>query len=453
MKSFDLIVLGAGSGLDVAVEAAKRGWRTAIVNDGPLGGTCLNRGCIPSKMIIHAAEVAETIQNSQQFGVFGRIAAIDFARVTGRASMLVDTEARAIQQGLKSGRNPVLLKGKGRFVGKKIVDVNGKQYYGKRMVIATGARATIPPIPGLENVPYLTSTEALRLKKLPKEMIIIGGGYIGAELGHFYAALGCEIRIIQRGPLLISREDKDVSALFTGLWKQKHGILCDCTVERIEKKGNSVVVHTLHDGKREKLTAEKVLIATGITPNSEIGLGKTGVKINERGFVIVNKYLETSTKGIWALGDVAGKYLFKHSANLEAEYILQNFFGRKLAVDYYPMPHAIFTHPQIAGVGLTEQEVMQQKRKYVIGKYEYKNTGMGAALAEKEGFVKFIVDAKTEEILGCHIIGPEASTLIHEVVVAMKASRLNALQLLRSSVHVHPALSEVVQRAAGSVPI
>ena len=182
-------------------------------------------------------------------------------------------------------------------------------------------------------------------------------------------------------------------------------------------------------------------------------LEKAGVKINERGFITVNKYMETTAKNIWALGDVAGVYLFKHSANLEAEYVLNNLWGKREAVDYYPMPHAIFTNPQIAGVGMTEQEAREKKKEYVIGRYEYKNIGMGAAIEEKDSFVKFIVDRKSKEILGCHIIGPDASTLIHEVVVAMKADRKKALGILREAVHVHPGLSEVVQRAARSVPV
>ncbi len=454
MKSFDLIVIGAGSGLDVAVGAAEQGLKTAIIEEGPLGGTCLNRGCIPSKMIIYSAEVADLIQQAGKFGLAASLTKVDFKQVTERASKTVDADARSIEQSLRQGKNPVLFKGRAKFIGPRMVQVNGETLQGRKILLAAGARPSIPPIEGLDKVPYLTSKEALRLTRLPKSMIILGGGYIAAELGYFYAALGCKTTIIQRGPLLIPREDRDISKLFTSLWKKKYTVLLNASATKVEGNKDSITVQVTANNSVRKVTAEKLLVVTGIRPNSDtLNLEKTGVKTNKNGFVVVNKYLETSAKNIWALGDLAGVYLFKHSANLEAEYVLNNILDRKKPVDYYPMPHAIFTNPQIAGVGLTEQEVIRQKKKYVVGKYYYQHTGMGAAMEEKDGFVKLIVDKRSKEILGCHLLGPEASILSHEVVVAMKANRRKALEILRSAVHVHPALSEVVHRAALSVPL
>ena len=454
VKTFDVIVIGGGSGLDIAVEAAERGLKTAIIEQGPLGGTCLNRGCIPSKMIIHAAEVMQTIAQSSQFGIDVTAKKVNFSRVTGRASTLVDADARSIEHALRSEKNPTLFRGNATFVGQKILNINGEKITAKKIVIAAGARPTIPPIPRLDTVPYLTSTEALRLKTFPKSMIIIGGGYIAAELGNFYATLGCKVTIIQRGPLLIPREDKDVAELFMKLWKEKGNVLVNTNVVNVQKQKRNILVTVQQGNVKKTLHAEKLLIATGVTPNTDsLNIAKTGVKTTKNGFIQVNKFMETSVPGIWALGDIAGVYLFKHSANLEAQYVLHNILGTKRAVPYYPMPHAIFTSPQIAGVGMTEQEAQEQNKEYVMGRYDYKDTGMGAALEEKNGFVKLIVERKTKEILGCHIIGPEASTLIHEVVVAMKADRRKALDILRTAVLVHPALSEVVQRAALSVPV
>ncbi len=454
MKTFDLIVIGSGSGLDVAVGAAERGLKTAIIERGPLGGTCLNRGCIPSKMIIHSADVMHTIKNSHLFGINSTVRAINFRRVTGRAHSLVDADSKNIERSLRSGRNPALIQGTASFVGKKTIRINNETITARNIVIATGARPTIPPIPGLNTVPYITSTEALRLKMLPKSMIIIGGGYIAAELGNFYAAFGCNVTIIQRGSLLIPREDKDVAELFTKLWNKKGNVLVNTNVINVQKQKGNIVVTVLQGNVKKALSAEKLLIATGVTPNTDtLNVAKAGIKTTKNGFIQVNKFMETSAPGIWALGDAAGVYLFKHSANLEAQHVLNNILGTKKAVDYYPMPHAIFTHPQIAGVGMTEQEAREKKKDYVIGKYRYKDTGMGAALEEKNGFVKFIVNRKTKEILGCHIIGPDASTLIHEVVAVMKADRKRALEILRNAVHVHPALSEVLQRAVWSVPV
>ncbi|MBI4152416.1 dihydrolipoyl dehydrogenase [Candidatus Woesearchaeota archaeon] len=460
MQIFDLIVIGAGSGLDVAAGAADAGLKVAIIEDGPLGGTCLNRGCIPSKMIIHSADMLEAAQHADKIGLSLKAAPVNLKRITERASSLVDEDAHNIEKGVKAAQNQTLFKGRGVFIDAQTIEVNGEQIRGKKIVIATGSRPFIPPVKGLDTVPFLTSTEALRLTTLPQSMIIIGGGYIGAELGHFFSAMGTDVTIVQRNTLLIPREDGEIAGTFTRLWMKRRKVYTNAEVTAVSRFGGKVRVQCIMNEKKKILTAEKILVAAGVRPNTDsLGLEQAGVRINEKGFVLVNRYLETSAKNIWALGDVVGEYLFKHSANLEAEYVLDAVTRKRKSlllrkpINYFPMPHAIFSSPQIAGVGLTEEEAKRLRKKYVVGKYEYKNTGMGAALAEENGFVKFIVEQKTKEILGCHILGPDASTLIHEVCVALKANRKKALEIIRSTVHVHPALSEVVQRAAWRVPV
>ncbi len=443
MKRVDLLVIGAGAGLNVAAGAAEQGMSVVIVEKGPLGGTCLNRGCIPSKMVIHSAEVAETVRNASRFGVQAEFKGTVFSRITGHASKVVDADARQIENALKKGKNPRLIQGTARFVGERTIEVNGENIQAKKVVIAAGARPTIPAIPGLKDVPYMTSTEALRRKTLPKSLLVIGGGYIGVELGNFYGSLGSKVTVVQRGSLLLPREDKDIAETFTRIWKKKYRVLLNSSITNLTRTREGITATI----GRKKITTEAILVATGVTPNSDLlDLSKAGVKTNEKGFIRVNKYLETSAKNVWALGDIAGVYMFRHSANLEAEYVLNAVLGTRQVVDYYPMPHAIFTSPQIAGVGLTEQEA----KNYVLGTYQYKNTGMGEALQEEDGFVKFIIEKKTRKMLGFHALGPEASILLHEVVVAMKADK--PLNLLQNAVHVHPSLNEVVQRAALSVP-
>src|SRR3989338_2074342 len=454
MKTFDLIVIGSGAGLNVAASAAEEGLKVAIIEESAMGGTCLNRGCITSKIVIHYAEVAEMIHRAAEFGLSAKVSKVHFKQVTNRASHTVDADSRSIEKNVRADKNPMLFKGRAKFVDKYVLEVNGEWIKGKKIVIAAGARPSIPPIPGLDKVHYMTSTEALRQTTLPKSMIIIGGGYIAVELGFFYAELGTKITILQRNEVLIPREDKEIAGLITELWKKKHTVFTSADVVKVEKQGKKVAVTVKVGNATKKIIAEKLLVATGVKPNSDtLQLGKTGVKINDKGFISVNRFMETNVKNIWALGDIAGIYLFRHSANLEAEFVLDNVLGTKKAVDYYPMPHAVFTSPQIAGVGLTEQEAQEQKKKYVVGKAYYKDTGKGFALGEKDGFVKFIVDTKSKEILGCHMIGPEASVLLHEICVAMKAGKSKALDLLREIVHVHPSLNEVVQRAALDVPV
>jgi mycothione reductase len=453
MKTYDLLVVGSGAGLNVAVEVAGAGKKVCIIEKGPMGGTCLNRGCIPSKIVIHSAEVAEQIRRAKEFGIEAPNPKVNFKFVTDRANKMVDSDARNIERSVKSGKNPRLIKGTAKFVGMKTVVVKGEKVRGKQVLIATGARPFIPPIEGLDTLPYMTSTEALRQTKLPKSMIVVGGGYIGVELGRFYADLGCSVTIVQRGPLLIPREDKDVTTLFTKIWKKKYNVITNAGVFKVKKRGQGVQVFIKKGNKISTLVAEKIFVATGVKPNSDVlNVAKTGVRTNKRGFVHVNKFMETNVPGIYALGDVAGVYMFRHSANLEADFVTHNVTHKqRRKVDYFPMPHAIFTSPEIAGVGLTEQQAIEQKKDYVVGKAFYKNTGKGAALAEKDGFVKFIV-ARNRKILGCHIIGPQASVLLHEVLIAMKCGK-KALTLLRNVVHVHPALNEVVQRAAANVPL
>jgi len=453
MEHFDVIVIGGGSGLNISSATANTlGLKTAIVEEGPMGGTCLNRGCIPSKMIIHAADVAETINNAKVFGINAKGFTVDFKKVTQRAFKSVDKDARNIESGIRANKKMSLFKTRGKFVGYKTLQVGNKKIKGNKIIIAAGTRPFIPPIEGLDKVDYMTSTEALRLTKQPKSLTIIGGGYISAELAHFYGALGTKINIIQRRDVLIPYEDEEVAKEFTQIFKKKYNVLLNCNAVKVTKKGKNFIT-TLEDkkGKRKNLVSEKLLVAAGRVPNTDIlDVKKTKVKIDKKGYVKVNKYMETSAKNVWALGDIAGKFFFKHSANLEAEYAFMNAFGKqKRKIDYYAMPHAIFSSPQIAGVGMTEQELKERKIDYAVGKKNYIETGMGLAIEDKEGFVKLLVDRKTRKILGCHIMGTDASTLIHEVIVAMKAKQ--KVDILNKAVHIHPALSEVVQRAVWNI--
>jgi len=450
MEKFDLIVIGAGSGLDVMAAAAGRGMQVAIVEEGPMGGTCLNRGCIPTKILIHSADVMQTIKHAPLFGIKTGNVSIDFKKIMDRAMKEVDGEAAGIEEGIKKAKNITLFKVRGRFVGPKTLQVGGKQITADKVVIAAGTRPSIPPIEGLDKVPYMTSDEALRVKKLPKELIIIGGGYIAVELAHFFGSLGSKITILQRNVRLVPDEDEEVANRFTELFSKQYEVHLKFTAKKVEKKGARIIVYGA-DGT--KVEGTDLLIATGRVPNTDIlDVTKTGVRVNEHGFVETNEFMETNVPGIWAFGDIAGKYLFKHSANLEAEYVAHNLLEEghpRVPADYTAMPHAIFSYPQIAGVGATEQELKAKNEDYLVGKYKYIDTGMGLAMGEREGFVKFLTDYEGK-ILGCHILGAEAATLLHEVLVSMKRGKGNISDIIQT-VHIHPALSEVVQRGAGAV--
>lgn len=448
MEKFDLIVIGAGSGLDVAAAAASRGMNVAIVEEGPMGGTCLNRGCIPTKILIHSADVVQAIKKAKTFGISVEGYSIDFEKVMARART-VDKDAAEIEANLGKIKNIRLFRERGVFSGPKALKVKSGEITSDRIVVAAGTRPSIPPIEGLEHVPYMTSDEALRVKKLPEELIIIGGGYIACELAHFFGSMGSKTTILQRNVRLLPHEDEEISKKFTELFSKEHDVRLGFAVKSAKKTEKGVAI-TGADGTVVEGT--DLLIATGRTPNSDIlQVEKSGIKTSKGGYIETNEFMETSVPGIYALGDIAGKYLFKHSANLEAEYVTIAILTpeHRHPVDYTAMPHAVFSSPQIAGVGATEQELKEKGADYLVGKYYYKNTGMGEALAEEDGFVKFLADYEGK-ILGCHIMGPEAATLIHEVLVAMKAGKGSINDIL-STIHIHPALSEVVQRGAGSV--
>jgi len=447
MKYFDLIVIGSGSGLDVAVYAAEKGMHVAIIEEGHLGGTCLNRGCIPSKMIIHSADVAEIIQRARLFGISPKGYKVDFAKITKRASKIVNKDSAEIEKGVKETENIVLFKKRGKFIGERTLVIGNKTIEGEKVVVAAGTRPAIPQIEGINDVDYITSDEALRLTKQPKRMVIMGGGFIAAELAHFYGSLGTKVTILQRSTLL-NKEDREIAEAFTKSISKKYDVILGYSPKTVKQKGKKIVITAGKNKKIKKIETDSLLIATGRIPNSDIlDVKKSNIETDDKGNIKVNEYLETTAKNTWALGDIVGKHLLKHSANLEAEYVMKNAIeGKKEAVDYWPMPHAIFSSPQIAAVGYTEEELKERKINYVVGKYYYKDTGMGLAIEEKEGFVKILAGKESRKILGCHIIGPDASTLIHEVVVAMQAG-LTA-DILVDAVHVHPALSEVVQRAA-----
>ncbi len=451
MEYFDVIVIGAGSGLRISNEAAELGLKTALVDEGPFGGTCLNRGCIPSKMLIHTADVIETIKKASLFGVNAKLEKIDWVKMQKRVWKTVDSAAKEIEEGNKTDKNITIYRKRAEFVGNKLLKVGNELISGKKIFICAGTRPKIPEIKGLENVKYYTSDDVMRLKKQPNKMVIMGGGYISTELGHFFSSVGTEVTIVYRGDKLLKHEDYEISGEYTKIAMKKFNLMLNTDIKEVSNNEKGIKVEAEQNGKKKTLIVDILLLTTGRVPNSDIlKVGNSNIKVNENGFIGINEYLETNVDGIWAIGDIVGKYLFKHSANMEADYCARNAFGDdKIKIDYTAVPHAVFTSPQIAGVGYTEQELKEKRIPYLKGKYDYYDTGMGKAIEEKEGFVKVLVDPENKKILGCHIMGYDASTLIHEVILAMK-NGLSADDIVKT-IHIHPALSEVVLRAFLSI--
>ncbi len=444
MKKFDVLVVGSGAGLEIASFAAEKGLSVALVEEGSLGGTCLNRGCIPSKMLIHSADVAEIIKNSEKFGIKIKIESIDFASIIKRVSEVVDTDSAGIEKAIQESGNPTLYKVRGKFIGAKQMQVGNEQIEGEKIFIVGGTRPSTSPIPGLESTPYLDSTKALRLEKQPEHLVIIGGGYIAAELAHFYGALGTKVTILVRGNLMLNNEDEEIAQWFTKEFSKKYKILFNAGAEAVSYQNNKFTIKLKGEGG--KLEADQLLVATGRTPNTDIlDVKTTGVEVDDKGYIKVNEYLETNVDGVWAFGDIVGILPFRHTANEQVGFAIRNAFtDKKVPMDYFAIGHAVFSSPQVGGVGKTEQELKKMKTSYKVGRAQLKDTAMGGALQEN-GLAKVLTDEKGEEILGVHMVGPQASVLIHEAIVAMKGN--GTVDAITKAVYIHPALPEWLQRA------
>ncbi|MFD1599648.1 dihydrolipoyl dehydrogenase [Halobellus rarus] len=462
MQEFDFLVIGSGSGLDVANVAANQGQSVAVVEKGPIGGTCLNRGCIPSKHLLYHADVLETIERADEFHIDATVEDVDFADIVREVNEEVEADSASIRSGLRSSSRHELFEGEGRFVDERTVEISGGEDDGARLradtvLIAAGTRPSVPPIDGIDDVDYLTSTEALQLETPPEHLIIVGGGYIAAELGHFFGTFGSEVTIVGRRPNLLPEADEEVAEAFTDRYVDRFTVHTGHAATAVSEDGESVTVEArpyeygddggiVEDEEPVTVTGDALLVAAGRVPNTDtLNLDATGVETDARGFVETDEYLETTADDVWALGDIVGEYLLKHSANHEARAVARNIFGEDLEpVDYSAMPFAVFASPEVAGVGASEGDLRAADREYATNTYSYGDTARGDAM-KTEGFVKVLIDLEGE-ILGCHIIGPQASSLIQEVVVAMKSGS-GTVRDIREAVHIHPALPEVVQRA------
>ena len=450
MERFDVLVIGTGSGMLIASIALESGLRTAVVDFGPMGGTCTNRGCIPSKMLIYPSDVATLIREAAKLGVNAQVNSMDFGNIMSRMQHLVSEDSGNQARAVEATPNMKWFKGVGEFVGDYTLKVGNETVTAERIFIVSGSRVKIPNLKGLDVVPYLTSDTVLELQSPPKSVIILGGGYVGVEYAHFFSGIGTKTTLIQRPIKLLKSEEPEVSDLLKVEMQKRIDIFTGYEAEEVKQAGNEkiVIAKNLADGSQREFRAEALMVATGRQPNSDLlKPERTGVKLDELGYVKVNEYLETGKKNIWAFGDVIGKYMFKHVANYEAGIAWHNsVHDHKAAVDYSAAPHAVFSEPQVASVGLKEAEAKQQGHRIIVGTALYRDTAMGAAMGFPDGFVKVIVEQETGKILGAHIIGAEASILIQEVINAMNTADRSYAPIIRS-MHIHPAMPEVVQNA------
>jgi len=453
MKKYDVIVIGSGCGALISDEASSHGLKTALIDKGPLiGGTCLNWGCIPSKMLIYPADRIVEIQEGKKLGIEADIKNIDFYSIMERMRKSRQESQGHIREGVKQTKNLDFFEGEAHFIGDYALEVNGEKIKGERIYIASGSRPFIPPIKGLASIDYLTNETVLELKERPDSLIIIGGGYIAVEFGHFFAAMGTKVTILEMANRLVLSEESEIAELLKRALSKRMKVHTNTQAEEIKGNNSGVTVFTKdkNSGKQRKFTAQRIMIAVGRGSNTDLlKVENTGVELDARGFIKVNEYLETTKKYIFAVGDANGQQMFTHMANRESAIVAQNaFHDTKLKVDYTATPHAVYSHPQIASVGLSEENA-RKDHDIIVGRTKYFDVAKGEAMMEKEGFAKAIVEKSSDSILGFHIIGPYAPVLIQEVVNAITSG--GHVEEINQGIHIHPALSELIPTTVNSL--
>lgn len=450
MEKFDVIVLGSGSGMIVASKALERGLKVALVDKGPLGGTCLNNGCIPSKVLIYPADVVCTIRDAARIGIDAPVRHVDFDLIMKRTWDIIHQERKRMEEGIKSAKNLTWFREMGEFIGDYTLKVGDETIVASNIAIATGARPHIPNIEGLKESGFIDNVSLLDMKKLPESVAIIGAGYIGSEYGHFFSALGSGVALIGRHALLLKKEDYEISSIVTKVMSKDLRHLARYSAMKVEKHGDRKIVHakSFKTGKIERIDVEEVMVATGRKSNADILKPEnTGVETDKKGWIKVNKYMETTKRGIFALGDATDRYMFKHTANYEAGIVADNMLkGNKRENDIHAVPHAVYTYPQVGGVGMTEEEALKAGHHILVGRGRYGDTAKGYAMAEEYGLVKVVVEEGTNRILGCSIVGPEAAILIQQVVFLMNTVTRDLTLFWQSQV-IHPTLSEAIANA------
>jgi mycothione reductase len=444
VEEYDLVIVGTGSGNAIPHEL--EGWRIALVERDVFGGTCLNRGCIPSKMYVVAADAAHRVGTAERLGVHATLDRIDWPAIRDRVFGRIDPIAAGGEEYRDHGcPNVTVVRGTARFVAPRVLEVGERRLTAPRILLAAGGRPVAPEIPGLAETGFRTSDDIMRLERLPRRLGILGGGFIAAEMGHVFASFGTEVTVLARSHTMLSPEDSDVRHRFTELFGRRVDLRVGSVPDKIWRSASGIELH-LED---EVIEVDELLVATGRVPNSDLlEVVTAGIDVHADGRVVTDETMATSVEGIWAIGDLTNSYQLKHVANAEAKVAFWNLAhpDQPRPMDYRAVPYAVFSDPQVARVGLTEDEARLRGVPHVVGLRDYGGTAYGWAMEDVGSFAKVIVHAETEEILGAHLIGNQAANLLQPLVQAMQFGQ-TARQLAEQVLYTHPALIEVVENA------
>ncbi len=446
-KQFDAIIIGTGqAGPSLAVRLANTGLKVAIIERHKFGGSCVNTGCIPTKTLVASAEVAHQVNRASEFGIDiqGSIKT-DMKKVKARKDNIVHKATTGVENWLKNTPNVTVFHGQGRFINNHTIQVNDDTLHGDKIFINVGARANVPPMDGIDKIAYLTNSSILDLDIVPKHLIVVGGSYIGLEFAQVFRRFGAKVTVLERAPKLIAREDDDVCDTVLDIM-EKSGIdvrLNNCCVA-FSPAGNEIDVHINSEDNKETIRGSHVLIAIGRQANTDdLGLENTDIEVDSRGIIVVDEKLSTTANNVWALGECNGKGAFTHTAyndyQIVADNLLQNA-GRKVTDRL--MAYALYIDPPLGRCGLTEAQIRQAGYNALVAKRPMTQVKRAVIKGEPTGFIKIMVDADSEKILGAAVLGVNGDEIIHSILDVMYADK--PYTLIRDAVHIHPTVSELI---------
>lgn len=451
-NQFDLIIIGGGSAAFAsAIKANSQGVKTLVVNGGlPLGGTCVNVGCVPSKVLIRAGESIHKASHSPFRGITPNKPQVNFKEIILETKELVaDMQKRKYLDLLEGLPFVKVIEGFAKFIGDKTIELEGEQYEGLKIIIATGASTSFPPIEGLDTVPYLTNISLFELEELPESLVILGAGYIALEIAQAYNRLGSRVTILQRSANILSKQSKDVSDELTKhLSDDGLTILTETSINKVWKDEERIRIDYTHNGSIETISASHLLVATGTKANTDkLGLDLTGVKVDEKGYIVVDSFLATSNPDIFAVGDVTSLPAYVYTAAYEGGIALQNAFNEpKQEVNFTALPWVVFTDPQVAGVGIDEKEAEEKGIPFQATTLPLTEVPRSIAALDTRGFIKLIRNTETDLLIGARIVAPEGSELVMEISLAIKYKI--PVQELAGMFHPYLTLSEGIKLAA-----
>ena len=447
MRNYDAIIIGTGqSGPALARRLVAAGWKVAIIERKLFGGTCVNTGCTPTKTLVASAYVAHVARRAGDYGV--RIEGsvdVDMKGIKTRKDAVVAVFRNGVERSLKTLQGCTVYQGHGRFVAEKKVAVNDSELAADQIFINVGARAAIPPIPGLDQVPYLTNSSMMNIDFLPSHLVILGGSYVGLEFAQVYRRFGSEVTVIELGPRLISREDEDVSYAVADFLKEEGiDVRVGSKMVGVEKQGNSIAAKVESTGRVSQITGTHMLVATGRRPNTDdLGLDRAGIATDARGHIVVDDQLRTNISGIWAMGDCNGRGAFTHTSWNDFEIVAANLLDNdQRRVSDRITAYALYTDPPLGRAGMTEAEVRKTGKPALISTMAMKDVTRAYERGEAKGFMKILVDRDSKQILGASFLGFEGDEVIHCVLDIMYAEA--PYTVVQRAMHIHPTVSEFI---------